>query len=70
MDKYGNKLNHLECGDILFPPKIFLNIGTTSCQSIISVHDDMNEAIQKPENVPCPPGQNLSPDQTISGIIP
>lgn len=44
-DDAGQKLDQLKNGQVFFPPKKSLNLWPESGESIIRVHDDMDETI-------------------------
>jgi len=43
----GNKLHHLQCSQMLFPPEILLISRSKCSHHIIKVHDDVDERIEK-----------------------
>ena len=47
VDGGGHELNHLESGEVLFPPEKLLDPGTHGGQQIIRVHDHVDERIEK-----------------------
>lgn len=41
-------LNHLKCGQILFPPQILLHVRSESCKKVVGVHDDVDQRVDGP----------------------
>lgn len=44
---YQHKLDHLQDGEILLPPQIFLYFGSHGRQHIIGVHDDVHKGVEE-----------------------
>lgn len=47
MSGHHHKLNQLDGGHILFPPQVLLVGGSQCGESIVGVHDDMDDAVQE-----------------------
>lgn len=47
MHHHKDKLDHLQYGQVLLPPQIFLHFWSHGGQHVVRVHDDVNECIQK-----------------------
>lgn len=47
MDEDGNKLNHLETGQVFLPPDVLLIFWAHSCHHVVEVHDDVHECVQE-----------------------
>ena len=45
VNHYENELNHLQAGEVLLPPEVGLNSGSKRGQQVVTVHDDVNEAV-------------------------
>lgn len=45
----GQELHHLQTGQILLPPQVFLDFGSQSGQQVVRVHDDVHESVQQTE---------------------
>lgn len=37
----------LQCGEVAFPPQIFLHVRTQSCQAVVRIHDDVYEGVEQ-----------------------
>jgi len=46
MDHDRQELQHLQSGQVLLPPQVFLYVGTQSSQQVVCVHDNMHERVQ------------------------
>ena len=49
MEEDANELDHLDGGQILFPPKVFLVLGSHGSQQVVGVHYDVNERVDEAE---------------------
>lgn len=47
MNENGHKLHHLESGQVLLPPNVFLVFWSHSGNHIIKVHNNMHEPVLK-----------------------
>ena len=45
----GDELNHLECGEVFFPPNEFLVLRTHGGHHVVKVHDDVDEGVEQTE---------------------
>jgi len=49
VDHYGQELHHLQSGQILLPPQVFLDVGSQRGQQVVRIHDDMHERVEQTE---------------------
>lgn len=49
VDHYGQKLHHLQGGQIFLPPQVLLDVGSQRGQQVVGVHDDMHKGIEQTE---------------------
>lgn len=49
MDHNQHELDHLDDGEVLLPPKVFLHRWTHGGQHVVRVHDDVHECVQETE---------------------
>lgn len=49
VDHDGQELHHLQTGQILLPPQVFLDFGSQSGQQVVRVHDNVYESVQQTE---------------------
>lgn len=45
----GDELNHLECGEVFFPPNEFLVLRAHGGHHVVEVHDDVDEGVEQTE---------------------
>ena len=49
VDKDGDKLNHLQISNVLFPPDIFPVLRSHSSNHVIEIHEKMYEQVAHPK---------------------
>lgn len=47
MNCQQGELKQLKLSDMLLPPERILHFRSVGCEEVVSVHDDMNEAVYK-----------------------
>jgi len=45
----GQELQHLQGGQVLLPPQVFLHVGAQGGQQVVRVHDYVDERVQQSE---------------------
>lgn len=49
MDEYSDELDHLQGGQVLFPPQVLLVFGSHGGEKVVRVHDDVHERVEQTE---------------------
>lgn len=59
VDQNGDELNHLDGGQVLLPPEIFMVFGAEGGQQVVRVHDDVNKRVEYAEKSGVTPGSEF-----------
>lgn len=64
--------HHLQVGDPVLPPQVFLEFGSHGCQHVVEVHDDVHEGVDDADEGAVSSGEVLgaSPrDHRHDGVV-